>query len=451
MVVVLEILIFGYVLWLGLYLIAKDVQTLLLRYAGLGLLTYALMLGADVLPASDEMLLMRFGWPLPLWLSAFWFMATVELLPENSSLREKLSKQNRLIFLAMIAVLYGVSATTNLVFDYDSESPQWEGYVFFVLMVGVPLVISFASVVRSPLKTIKVVAVATLFLGLGLGALLLALDLLPRTIFLLSICLDLILFGVAIAFWDASEQGETLWPDMLRSFEAAFLIALVFGGQVALVMILSEEASLPLMTLLLSIISAAILMQVFYDPIQNWLDKTTFATPIQQAREELRTTARALPRVKDAVNFAEMNEAEFIRLTRRALGNMGNLPRLATNPLTQLPIIEQRLQNRGADMDTLERAAELKLLLTESIERLKPRGKDDFGTTDEWRYYNAVYFPYVAGIKPYSRRLDSNGGEPHIKAALDWFQAQVPERTLYNWQNAAAQLIAQDLRERTWQ
>jgi hypothetical protein len=31
--------------------------------------------------------------------------------------------------------------------------------------------------------------------------------------------------------------------------------------------------------------------------------------------------------------------------------------------------------------------------------------------------------------------------------ALEWFRQEVPERTLYNWQNKAAELIAQSLRE----
>ena len=34
--------------------------------------------------------------------------------------------------------------------------------------------------------------------------------------------------------------------------------------------------------------------------------------------------------------------------------------------------------------------------------------------------------------------------------ALAWFQTYVPERTLHNWQNIAARLIAQNLRE-NWQ
>ena len=37
--------------------------------------------------------------------------------------------------------------------------------------------------------------------------------------------------------------------------------------------------------------------------------------------------------------------------------------------------------------------------------------------------------------------------EPAAREALTWFQSQVPERTLHNWQNAAAKLIARDLSE----
>ena len=38
--------------------------------------------------------------------------------------------------------------------------------------------------------------------------------------------------------------------------------------------------------------------------------------------------------------------------------------------------------------------------------------------------------------------------DPAAQEALDWFRTYIPERTLYNWQNAAAKLVAQDLRER---
>ena len=51
------------------------------------------------------------------------------------------------------------------------------------------------------------------------------------------------------------------------------------------------------------------------------------------------------------------------------------------------------------------------------------------------------------GLKPYSRRANYYDLDPESQAALEWFRSQVPERTLYNWQNAAAALVAQDLRE----
>ena len=76
-------------------------------------------------------------------------------------------------------------------------------------------------------------------------------------------------------------------------------------------------------------------------------------------------------------------------------------------------------------------------------------GQGEFGTADAWRYYNALYYPYVAGLKPYSRRAIHDDLDPAAGQALAWFQAQVPERTLYNWQTAAARLVAQNLREQS--
>ncbi|HNO86328.1 MAG TPA: hypothetical protein PKM54_16950, partial [Anaerolineales bacterium] len=68
------------------------------------------------------------------------------------------------------------------------------------------------------------------------------------------------------------------------------------------------------------------------------------------------------------------------------------------------------------------------------------------GTTDEWRYSNAVYFPYVLGLNPYPRRADLDSLDEESRAALDWFQTSVPERTLHNWQNTAAKLISDDIK-----
>jgi hypothetical protein len=190
-----------------------------------------------------------------------------------------------------------------------------------------------------------------------------------------------------------------------------------------------------MVALLIATLIAAISVSVFADRWQAVLDRVVFAglPRLRQARAELREVSNALPRVDTTLDPLVLDEAEFVRLTRRAISHLGNLPRLATSPLTQLPIIQHRLAQRGADGNALERAAELKALLTECILQLKPSGKGDFGASDEWRHYNALYFPYVVGLKPYSRQRDPNGLEPEARIALDWFQAAVPERTLHNW------------------
>ena len=98
--------------------------------------------------------------------------------------------------------------------------------------------------------------------------------------------------------------------------------------------------------------------------------------------------------------------------------------------------------NRAAG---LERAVELQALLGEAIVRLRPRDQGEFGTSEAWRYYNALYFPYVAGVRPYRRRDDGRSYDAVAQQALAWFDAQVPQRTLHNWQNSAAKLIASEL------
>ena len=96
------------------------------------------------------------------------------------------------------------------------------------------------------------------------------------------------------------------------------------------------------------------------------------------------------------------------------------------------------------------RATELKVVLSESIERLRPPNGETIGTTDEWRHYNALYIPYVLGLKPHRRGFSlEEGVDTAVQPILDWFRTQVPERTLYNWQNKAAELVAQDLRDRS--
>lgn len=462
-----ELLTFTFAWWLGLYLLSRNLKNPQLLFAGLGLAVYAAGLAMDTLSQATADLtisqsLARWGWPLLFLPGYFWFASLLYLLPEGSPWRRWFGRPFWLAFIPFGILFYILVATTELIIIVPPEGrPQpgpWYG-VFAVLILlelsGI-LILLIRGIGLNAWEEDRqsrpkpLLLVATIFFALGTALLIFPLDWIPDWIMVLGVAGDLVVLGIAIAIMDAFEEGEALLPDFLRSMAYSFFVAAVFGGQVILVMLLGTGLTVSMLVLLMAVIATAVITQTFADPIQATLDSLVFARfpRMRQARAELRAAASAVPRTDNSLDPATVSEAKFNRYTRKALSNMGNLPRLAASPLNQLPLIDQRLEEQGLAGNTLERAAELKAILTESIERLKPREQGEFGTTDEWRHYNALYFPYVAGLRPYSRRANHYDLDEPAEAALEWFQSQVPERTLYNWQKAAAKLVAQDLRER---
>jgi hypothetical protein len=235
---------------------------------------------------------------------------------------------------------------------------------------------------------------------------------------------------------------------MLRSFDYSLIVSLLFGGQIALAMWLVTDVTTPMLVLLLGILAAAIVVQTLASPVQSWLDIVVFSVlpgsaALREERATLRGVERALPRLQPQ-NDLLADEERFVRYTRQALSHYGDLSRLVASPLMTLPLMQERLEARQATSNPLECAHELKKVLEESICRLKPAG-GEFGTTEEWKYFNVLYFPYVAGLKPYSRRANYAGLTPVEVQALEWFHVQVPQRTFYHWQGVAAELVAKDL------
>jgi len=459
-----QIIFFSYALWLGAYLLARNPFNPRLSLTGGGLGAYALAVGLHILSAYTPDLalaqsLLRWQGPFLFLPALFWVGAMIYLLPDDLSLRPSLIRGWLYGLVPGVFFFYLLHISLNPTFPgfaVSDLSPVTWSYLLLVASILLPLLAVLGLLfyhfrLLKPKKPLAVILVATLFFGLGAGLLLLPVfNWLSRTWGVLGIGLDLILLGLIIAVLDAFDEGEALLPDFFRAFDAALFSTLMFAGLVSLVMVFGTGITFPMLILLLAIIAAAILQQTFLDQFETWLDKVAFVSlpQLQQARAELRVTSKTLPKINNTLHPNDLSEAEFARLTRRALSHFGDLSRLATSPLTRLPVVEANLAGRDAPNDTLERAAELKSLLTESIERLKPRDKGDFGTSDEWRYYNALYFPYVVGLKPYSRRTSHNGLNSVAQQALDWFRTAVPERTLYNWQTTAAKLVAQDLRER---
>jgi hypothetical protein len=457
--IILQTFIFSLILWLGLYLLARNPASAQLRFAALGLISYALILAGDLLAAhassATALRLTRLYWPLLFFPALFWFGAISRRLPEDAPLYTVLHKTFKLALLLGIP-LYIFSAAGNLIFDFRQVPPR-PGTLYFVFvaavllpMLGAVLAAVWLFKSSQPKRPLGFLALATMFFGLSGILFILPFNWLAPTWFIIGVSVDFILLGLTIALLDAFDEGESLRLDLLRAFSAYLLAVGMFGGVVMLTIVFGTGVTFTMLVLMLAIIAVAIFSQTFIDSIQAVLDQLVFKQLplLRKTRADLRSIAGALPRLNSTLNLDRLDDEEFAQITRRALSNMGNLPKIASNPLTRLPVIDDRLATRNTVNNSLERAAELKTLLTESIVRLKPRHKGDFGTSEEWRYFNALYFPYVVGLKPYSRRAEHNDLAPAAQEALEWFRTYIPERTLYNWQNAAAKLVAQDLREK---
>ncbi|MEL7235228.1 MAG: hypothetical protein AAGK74_12070 [Chloroflexota bacterium] len=274
----------------------------------------------------------------------------------------------------------------------------------------------------------------SIFFALSVGSLLL--PRLPRDVVLVAVGVDLLLVGYAVAVLDSENIGEVFLPAAVRSLAGAGAVAVIFGAQVGFVIIIDGGSPI-LRLLLLEVVGASIAVAVFAPAINNMLDRNLFPAVVGDARAAMRDVSEALPRADASSELLAMDAATFAKYTRRALSNLNRPDKLAASPLMSLSLLHAE--------SPLERVGELRTVLIDRIEYLKPdNGSTDI--TDEWRYYNALYYPYVVGLRPYSRRYTADDLDEEARAVLDWMRAQVPERTLYNWQNAAAELIAKDLR-----
>lgn len=407
---ILEFFFYGFTLWLGAYLIARDSQKHTVQLTGWGLLAYALALAMQIIFNRSVLLILL----LP---ALLWIGAALHLLPEENQSRALLIR-----FWLVTSIPLAILTLIN----------PWFDVLVIVALGGCAGMIAKLALGAQGVQfknTFALLTVVALFVALSLGLLILPLNWIPSSSGMVLLGFDLVLLGLMITVWDAFDEGEAIRAHLARSFVSA----LYYAGALALIVRLFSADT----TLLLLLISFGILTQTFSDAIQSILDRLTLPQTISRERQTLRQTADALPLLEPGIPALE-DEEQFTRLTRRALSNLSDLPKLAKSPLVNLPGIE--------GTNPVDRAHALRSLLIQSIQKLKPHSEARFGTTDEWRYYNSLHFPYVLGLKPYTHRLDFDSLDESSRLALDWFQTSVPERTLHNWQNTAAKLIAEDLR-----
>jgi hypothetical protein len=423
--------------------LARDPRKPVLVLAAIGLTSFASVVALDAVRiVSSSAVLSRVEVYLVVVPGIAWFVVLLEMSRPSDRWRSRVGEVALVAVVAAVAFLGSTMAGTV---DGPLRLGHWVMFAAISLSaLGAMLRAVFGP--WQPRPVVGYVVVATLFFALANAILVIPLGLVPSWLALASTGCDVALLGLAVAMWDAFDEGQALRADMLRSFAATAAVALLFGGQLLIGLAVTGQQT-ALTVLLFTSLAIAIGINVMADPLAGLLDRLTFSrSPALRAdRAALRDAEAALPR-RSASPLDGIDEDSFARLTRRALGHYGDLSKLVASPLTKLPIIDERLAARGAADAPLERANELKALLAERIAALKPRDGGDFGTTEHWRYYNSLYFPYVVGVRAYAQNATAAGLDPIARQAWQWFVTEVPQRSLHNWQNAAARLIAADLR-----
>ncbi|MDT5364139.1 MAG: hypothetical protein QOC69_5901 [Mycobacterium sp.] len=437
--------VFGLSWWLGLYLLARDPRKPVLVLAAIGLLSFAIVVALDAVRVTGgphTELLSRIEVYIVVVPGIAWFAVLLELSRPGDTWR---SRVGELGTIAVVAAL----ALTGATLAGGVNGPVRLGHWVMFGVTSVSTLAAMAVAVRRqnrPRRVLGVAVVATLFFSLGNAILVIPLGLVPSWLALTSTGIDVLTLGVAVALWDAFDEGQALRADMRRSFVGSVVVAALFGGQALIGMAVTDEHT-ALTVLLFTSLAIALSINVLADPLAGLLDRLAFSRSpdLRADRATLRRTESALP-LRSQSPLDGVDDDTFVRLTRRALGHYGDLSKLVASPLTALPVIDDRLAQRGVPDQPLERANELKALLADRIAALKPRDGGDFGTTEQWRYYNSLYFPYVVGVRAYAQNATAAGLDPVARRAWQWFVTEVPQRSLHNWQNAAARVIAADLR-----
>jgi hypothetical protein len=413
--------------WLGCYLVGRDPTRALLWRSGAALAAYALGVVAWVLAPGSGVAQVLLCVP-----GLCWAGVAVGLLPASAPEHRQANRGwlvVALIFLALASALQSVGKLVAL-------AP---------LAGGIVLLLRYRERVRPSALPAALTAAAVLY-TVGLIVLLAPIDLGPPLLVLAAIGLDLLLMGYLVAVADAVEAGERLLPDLRRSLLAAVLAVLLCGGPAVLTMLAAPDRRA--VTVLQFVLVAVVLSAVgLAGHLRTGLDRVAFLSDerLRRSRGTLLLAADALPRRRERHRMRVLDADEFRRLTRRALEDYGDVGRLLRNPLVDLPIVDRRLVRRGPQLadQPLVRAEELRILLNEHVARLKPAGV--FGTTEDWRYFNALHYCSVLGLRPYQRGPQPEGLDRDARQALDWFRRYVPRRSLRRWQSEGSALVAAQL------
>ena len=412
---------FALTVWLACYLVGRDPHRRVLWRTAVTLVSYAVAVAAWTFAPADAVAQVLLCVPALAWTGV-----TIGMLPDEMPERGHIDRGWLVLSPVFLAVVAALPPAGRLV----SLAP---------LLGGLVVLWRFRDKVR-PRSMPAAVTVAALLYAVGLVVLLLPVRAGAPELVLAAMALDVMILGFLVAAADALAGGERLLPDLRGSAVAGLAGALVVGGPATLTMLAVPGSRLVLLLQFL-LVGAVMAYAGLAGGFRRFLDRVAFPHDdrLRHDRAALLLLAEALPRRRERHTLIAMSQEEFGRLTARALDDFGDLGRLLRSPLIDLPTVDRRLTGRSAQKP-LARALALRSVLRESVGRLRPDGL--FGTGEDWRHYNTLYYCCVLGVRPYARKPVTDGLDRDARQALEWFRRYVPRTTMREWHREGAEVIA---------
>jgi hypothetical protein len=407
--------------WAAGYLLGRDPYRAALGHAAAALVAYACGVVAWTLAPASPTAQILLCVPALCWAGT-----AVALLPGTLPERRRVDRGWRVLAVLFLAVAVALPSAGRLV-------------VLAPLFGGVVLLWRYRRQVHPPVLA-GPFALAALLYAVALGVLLYPVDLGAPGFVIAAMGVDLLMLGFLVAVADAVEKGERLRPELFRSAAGGLAATVTIGGLALLTLV--EVPANTVVTLLQFGLLAVVMTGI--GPAARWrrlLDAVTIRSDerLRQDHGALLLVADALLRRRPRHRLITTGQPDFLRFTRQALDNYGNLGRLVRSPLADLPAVDRRLTGLTTEQP-LARAMELRAVLAECVEGLRPAGK--FGTDDQWRHYIALRFCVVLGLDPYERRPRTDGLDRDARLAVDWIRRTVSRPALRRWQSEAAEIVA---------
>ncbi len=259
--------------------------------------------------------------------------------------------------------------------------------------------------------------------------------------------------GATMALYSALLLGKDVRADVIYSLTGLAVLLAIYLAATGLLVGFPDLHHVILVLLLAALITAG---HTLGDVAHDRLDALFFSPVVREERTAARayTDALAIPPAGADPELA--TRKAFDDAVRRALTHLSDPTKLATTPLLNLVVVGQNVAMQHLEDNRLTRSAALREILLELLDGLRPQNGDKV-TSDSWRYYNCLYYPYVRGLgrrrapavlRQLSERRKREGGvRGELEQVLDWL-LQVDEDTFYKWQRRGSDTIAAALRER---